>query len=187
MMILQSVQQQRSLGWRNSHDRKWLRLGFVFLLCMMGTGCSKKDNTSAAAPKVDICGLVTQTEMEALLGIKLKPPELQNNIICQYVSAEGEKEFKTASLLVRYGPETTDPAQAYKQYEESVKKEIKDFAMQSVDGLGVPAGWYEGFHQLALFKGKFMVIVSARVSKDQKPLDIAKKIAEKALPRLPKS
>lgn len=158
------------------------------VLCILVmSACSSKDNSaSTSQPKVDICGLVSQAEMETLLGTRLKAPELQNNLICSYTSAE-DAVRKTASILLRYDSATSDPAQAFTRYEADLKSHTNGkYQMQPIEGLDGTAGWNEESKQLSVFKGKFLVIVTIRLPQENQPLETARKIAEQALSRLPK-
>ena len=72
-----------------------------------------------------------------------------------------------------------------KQYVDGLKMNMgEDYPIDTVEGLNAPAVWNPGMKQLTVFQGPALVILTMSESGDKDPLEAAKALGEKALPRM---
>ena len=117
-----------------------------------------------------MCGLLTQSEAEAILGKSSAAPEPQPNGSCSYSSGE----IMIATLPKEFGSvkEFTDFAKAeVKRTNERAKMEVMSYNAVSLGD----AAFYDGFSVHILGGGRVLTIVADKSR--------ALAVAEKALPR----
>jgi hypothetical protein len=143
--------------------------------------------SAAAAP--DACAIVTAADIEQVLGVaaKVQPSDRLQTIaatsLCSYESAQDA--HNVLSVLVRVGPAGIDAAANLKQYIAGLKMNMgEDYPIDTVEGLNAPAVWNPGMKQLTLFQGRALVILTLSETGDRDPLEAAKTLGEKALPRM---
>ncbi|MGE5294918.1 MAG: hypothetical protein ACM3VT_08815 [Solirubrobacterales bacterium] len=131
-----------------------------------------------AQAKLNAAGAFTKADAEAVLGKLAAEPTVtgdgQTWSNCAYVSAE----FTSVGLMIRHiTPAAFDNAQAMSKSQSGVDP-------VAVTGFGEKAYWAGGkLNQLNVLKsGKWLIITVA--PGDDKSLDLAKKAAEKILPRV---
>jgi hypothetical protein len=147
-------------------------------------GCSKK-NEAPQQLQLQACELVTNAEMEEILGQTLKEPEeTEDPATCTY-SALDETSFVSASILVSPLPSNTSPEEAYNQYVADLKENLgNEYTIDEIQGIGAKAGWSEEYPaQLTVFTDNVFFVVGVNPSK-LSTLERNQAIAEKALARL---
>jgi hypothetical protein len=144
-------------------------------------------------PPVDACALLTQADVETVYGTAVGLPNPKSTVrasfwvsMCNYDNAHTDAPMLSVGLLVKaHG--AADPAQAYADYVDELRRELGDMAVPvSVGGLAGPAGWDADTDQLTVFVGPYQIILTAagRFAGDR--LSFGKQIAERVSGRLPK-
>ncbi|MFZ3046792.1 MAG: hypothetical protein WA151_12835 [Desulfatirhabdiaceae bacterium] len=143
--------------------------------------------TAYAAGSFDPCGLLTKAEVEALVGEPVKDSEMKETKnplgqkMCLYTTVSSSRLIQIS--VVR----TDDMAPAIqKQGQRAAKiynstKEMLD-PVKMVPGVGDDACW--GTPGLHIIKGDVYVLISVGNTSKPENLDLARRIAEKVLPRL---
>lgn len=155
--------------------------------------CAAARAEGAGPAPVDACALLTKTDVEAVYGSVVGEPNPKSAgrgsywvSMCNYDNAHTDAPMLSVGLLVkRHG--AADPAQAYADYVDELRREFGDVAVPvSVEGLGGPAGWDVDTGQLTVFVGPYQIILTAsgRFSADR--LSLATQIADRVSARLPK-
>jgi hypothetical protein len=182
------------------HTKQILAL-LMFCMILLAAGCGGSSKTatqgeSGAAKDtgtvkglVDPQTLLTKAEAETLLGQPVKEPELKDtkNPMGQklvFFSAVSDKAltFIQISLVQNEGMSKTLRDQKYdvKQLYTDTKKGLND--TKDVAGIGDEAFW--GTNGLHILKGSFYINISVGNTSKAENLELAKKVAEKAMPRL---
>jgi hypothetical protein len=106
--------------------------------------------------------------------------------MCNYDNAHTDAPMLSVGLLVKaHG--AADPAQAYADYVDELRRELGDVAPPvPVEGLAGPAGWDADTGQLTVFEGPYQIILTAsgRFAGDR--LSFGEQIADRVSGRLPK-
>jgi hypothetical protein len=147
----------------------------------------------AVPPPVDACALLTKADVEAVYGSVVGEPngkELGSGpfwvSLCNYDNAHTDAPMLSVGLLVK-GHGAADPAQAYADFVDEMRRELGDVAVPvPVEGLAGPAGWDADTGQLTVFVGPYQVILTSlgRFAGDR--LSFGKRIADRVSGRLPK-
>jgi hypothetical protein len=173
-----------------------------FLLCLLlviaGCGSSGKDGVpqgdsgaakATAKGQIDPVTLLTKAEAEAFLGEPVKEPERKdtNNPLGQRICfyspvSEQELKFIQLSVVQNEGMAKTlqDSKYDVKQLYTETKKNFTDIS--AVPGIGDEAFW--GTNGLHILKGNVYLNISVGNSSKLENLELAKRVAEKAVPRL---
>jgi len=176
-------------------------LAFLMIwLLLLAAGCGGKtgapqgDNgaakdTETARELADPLTLLTRAEAEAFLGEPVKEPELRDTEnplgqkICFYAPASDQAaRFIQLSLVQNEGMAKNLRDQKYdvRQLYTETKKNFTD--ARDVAGVGDEAFWStNGLH---ILKGNAYLNISVGNSDKPENLELAKQVAEKALPRL---
>jgi hypothetical protein len=107
--------------------------------------------------------------------------------MCNYDNAHTDAPMLSVGLLVKPHGGAADPAQAYADYVDELRRELGDLAVPvPVEGLAGPAGWDADSGQLTVFVGPYQIILTAagRFAGDR--LSFGKQIAERVSGRLHK-
>lgn len=140
--------------------------------------------SAAAAPaapqaKINAAEFFVKADAEAVLGSPVGDPTVQGDGVtssnCTYVASN----FQGAGLFVRAHttPTIFDQAQA-------ASKSVSNVDPVPIEGLGDKAYWAGGkLNQLNVLKGQYWLIISIFAGGEQS-LDLARKAAEKILPRV---
>lgn len=173
-------------------------LMFCVLLFAAGCGGSGKPGSpqgdsgskeTTAKGLVDPGTLLTKAEAEAFLGEPVKDPDLKDTKnplgqkICFYAPvSDTAARFIQLSLVQNEGMSKSQRDSGYtvKQLYEDTKKNLTD--AKPVAGIGDDAFW--GTNGLHILKGNVYLNISVGNSSKPESLELAKKVAEKALPRL---
>ena len=158
-----------------------VKAGVVFLLLAFIW------ETALASGPFDPCGLLTKEEAEALVGEPVKSPAQQDTKnplgqkMCLYDTVSSSRLIQIS--VVR----TTDMSPRVRKHGQSASKvyqttrEMLDPVTQ-VPGVGDDACW--GTPGLHILKGEIYVLVSVGNTSRRENLELARRIAEKVLPRL---
>jgi hypothetical protein len=160
------------------------------MLCGSGAAVEAED---AAPPSVDACALLTKADIEAVYGSVVGEPNgkaLGSGAfwasMCNYDNAHTDAPMLSVGLLVK-GHGAADPAQAYADFVDEMRRELGDVAVPvPVEGLAGPAGWDADTGQLTVFVGPYEIILTSlgRFAGDR--LSFGKQIADRVSGRLPK-
>jgi hypothetical protein len=178
-------------------DFKDIRVSLVFVMAFQLAGCAGGEpgeqaagagsTSTAAAP--DACAIVTAADIEQVLGVaaKVQPGDRLQTIaatsLCSYEDTQDSSHV--LSVLVRVGPAALDAATNLKQYVEGLKMNMgEDYPIDPVEGLSGPAVWNPGMRQLTVFRGPSLLILTMPETGGKEPLEAAKALGEKGLPRM---
>ena len=140
----------------------------------------------AATPSAAIkntCDLITKTEMESVLGVPMRNPEVQIMGMCEYRSA-GDHPYKSVRLMLN----RADSREEWEKHERANDPDVKPTA---VPGVGDAALLWNRVldARLAMIKGKTTLVIVLDVGKMMPKLaetmPVAHRLAEIAAPRLP--
>lgn len=158
-----------------------LKAGVVFLLLTFIWG------TALASGPFDPCGLLTKEEAEALVGEPVKSLEQQDmknplgQKMCLYETVSSSRLIQISVIR------TTDMSPRVRKHGQNASKiyhttrEMLDPVAQ-VPGVGDDACW--GTPGLHILKGEIYLLVSVGNTSRGENLDLARRIAEKVVPRL---
>ena len=170
------------------------RLVIPLLLAGMLYGLPAAVGTEVSSPSpVDACALLTKPDVEAVYGSVVGAPNAKSAgrgpfwvAMCNYDNALTDAPMLSVGLLVKaHG--AADPAQAYADYVDELRRELGDAAVPvPVEGLVGPAGWDADTGQLTVFVGPYQIILTAagRFAGDR--LSFGMQIVERVSARLPK-
>ncbi len=168
-----------------------LMIAVCSFLSLFPAGCSGDGEQAAEGGGIRACGLVTQAEMETIIGRSMQIPEekiQRESTTCTYVSAEetggAENDVMVSVSLFVSAHGDADAAVAYERYVTSLKKGA-GLDVTEVQGIGRKACWNEDVGQLTVFTDRHMLLLSAGPG-GQGTLEISRRIVDTALPRLPK-
>ncbi len=202
----------------NKHQltKTHLYLAVAVLLTITTLGCSllkaassqvasAQQAAAAAAEPLAACSLLTEAEWETLVGPPSLEPEERNDeatyvtppeysSMCTYVGPKG-----SVVLLVKrpHGTSATSAgelAAELRQREASALAEMGNAQVQPLEGLGVPAAWYDVRDYAKQVwvvaiqpsgEGTYLRVQALELAQTPDVLEQAKGIAEKALSRLP--
>jgi hypothetical protein len=181
---------------KRPRDFRDLRVSLALAMAFQLAGCAGGDAPehpaeagSAATAAPDACAIVTAADIEQILGVaaKVRPGDRLQTIaatsLCTYEGAQDSRDI--LSVLVRVGPAGLDAAANLKQYVEGLKMNMgEDYAIDPVEGLSGPAVWNPGMRQLTVFRGPLLLILTMPEAGANDPLEAAKALGEKALPRM---
>jgi hypothetical protein len=174
-----------------------LALLLALLLVACGGASSQAgsgpDTPARPAPRLDSCVLLTQAEVETLLGAPVAAPSADlfggddpqdERMAAQCLYHTSGDDYKSVSVLVRRGAAGEDARDSLQQIRTS---NALGGAFEPVAGLGDDALWNHGgdSDQLTVAHGRFLVIASADLGKDVPTFDISKAVAQRVLERLP--
>ena len=137
---------------------------------------------SLGAPK-STCDLITQQEVESIMGVPMRPPEKQIFNNCEYKSV-GDHPYKSLHLL-------TEQVSSRDEWNINERKIDPDVKPLVVPGIGDGALLWNRVldARLSVLKGKtavsIMFDVGKMMPKTQDTLPVAKRIADIVVPRLP--
>jgi hypothetical protein len=168
-----------------------LMIAVCSFLSLFPAGCSGDGEQAAEGGGIRAWGLVTQAEMETIIGRSMQIPEekiQRESTTCTYVSAEetggAENDVMVSVSLFVSAHGDADAAVAYERYVTSLKKGA-GLDVTEVQGIGRKACWNEDVGQLTVFTDRHMLLLSAGPG-GQGTLEISRRIVDTALPRLPK-
>jgi hypothetical protein len=165
---------------------------------MLLAGCSgeqaQQATTETAAGQAvegvpDACAVLTADDIHQTLGMvvhvqagdQLKSRSMLSQ--CSYEWAENAQNV--VSVLVRVGSPGLTPEPNLQQYVDGLKMNMgEDYPIETVAAMDVPAVWNPDMKQLTVFKGSTLIIFTMFEVGSQNPLEAAKFLAEKALPRI---
>jgi hypothetical protein len=194
------------------------RDALVFLFCavlLILAGCQKHETTprvSSNQGQIDVCGLLTKEEIEAIQGSPIKETKSSARSDgafrvsqCFYTATEFSKSVSLAVMQRDAGrPTTTSPRDFWKERfgrysgeekerdkdkEETERKEEKEESVppKKIEGIGEEAFWASNRFGgvLYILKGDAFVSISLGGTDDEETkLQKSKALAQKALPRL---
>lgn len=150
-----------------------------------GDSTAKKTTSSEVT---DVRTLLTRAEAAELLGEPVKEPDYQvkepmgQQLLFFSTEADTALRFIQVSVVQNEGMSGNLQSSGYnviKLYQET-KKMFKD--NQSVTGIGDEAFWAtNGLH---ILKGNYYINISTGNTEDPANLELAKKVADKVIPRL---
>jgi hypothetical protein len=158
-----------------------LKAGVVLLLLTVFWG------TAQASDPFNPCGLLTREEAEALVGEPVKVPEQKDTKnplgqkMCLYTTDSSSRfiqisVIRTAEMAPKIRKQGQSAAKVYR-----TTKEMLD-PMEQVPRVGDDACW--GTPGLHILRGEVYVLVSVGNTSKRENLELARRIAEKVLPRL---
>lgn len=171
----------------------------LFMVLLLAAGCGKADKggdeqgnnaaqNKSASEVTDARSLLTKAEAEALLGEPVKEPDYQvkepmgQQLLFFSAKSDAALKFIQVSVVQNEGMNDSLRSSGYnvtKLYQET-KKMFKD--NQSVTGIGDEAFWAtNGLH---ILKSNYYVNISTGNTQDPANLELAKKVADKVIPRL---
>lgn len=160
--------------------KKQLKAGFVFLLFMAVSVMAQ-----AVGPS-NPCGLLSKEEAEALAGEAVTGPEQKDTKnplgqkMCLYTTASSRLIQISVIRTADMAPDIRKHGQTAAKVYRSTKEMLEP--MEQVQGLGDDACW--GTPGLHILKGDTYVLISVGNTGKRKNLELATRIAAKALPRL---
>jgi hypothetical protein len=157
-------------------------------------GCGEKTSTAASTGPIDACTVLTVTDVEKVLDVKMGDPQRRNQgegdfwmSMCNYHGDAGN-ETRSASILLKPHQDTQGAEKAYADYEAELVAELgKGVAMAPVEGIGQRAGWQDfgtSIGQLAVFQGPYQLIITASATPEGDQLTNAETLARKSLEHL---
>lgn len=169
-------------------------LAFVITaMAAMPAGCGPSDSrtakgATAPARQVDACTLFTEADAKAVLA------EEEVVEMSSFLSeGQGKKDPSQCGYnagsdpakVVRIEVRRAASAEAVQSAFDSTRSLLAGSAPQDVPGLGDGAFWVGGtLQQLHVRKGAEQLIITSQPGEGKDPLEIARAIAGKALPRL---
>jgi hypothetical protein len=168
------------------------------LLAVLLAGCAGEEakDASAEAPArqaaesaPDACSVLTADDIHEALGMVVRVQagdQLKSMSMLSQCSYEwSENAQNVVSVLVRLGPPGLTPETNLRQYVDGLKTNMGDsYQVDPVAGLSGPAVWNPDMKQLTAFKGSTLIILTMSEVGSNDPLEAAKLLAEKALPRI---
>lgn len=170
---------------------------FFFLVVLLA-GCSgeqaQEGKTEAPAQQAaqsapDACSVLTADDIHQALGMVVKVQagdqlkSMSTLSQCSYEWAENAQNV--LSVLVRLGTSDLTPETNLKQYVDGLKTNMgESYQIDPVAGLSGPGVWNPDMKQLTVFKGSTLIILTMSDVGSQDPLEAAKVLAERALPRI---
>lgn len=134
---------------------------------------------TAAQDKLNVVEFFTKADAEEVLGKPVNEPSVQDtgggSANVTYITSD----FSGIGLFVR--PHTT--AQTFDEA-QAKSKSVSGVDPVTIAGLGEKAYWVGKSNQLNVLKNSHWLIITIPLG-DEKSLDMAKKAAEKILPRVP--
>lgn len=148
----------------------YLSISILAVLAIL-FGCDNSDeptnNSSSTVDPLVVCDLVTQAEVEEIIGGTIDEPQKTHNVydsvnswmsMCNYYCAD--KQISTGISLQPHGRSVSGKA-AFELYAAELQEQLGDsYVMQEVTGIGDYAGWEETSKQLTIFSGYYMIIVT---------------------------
>jgi hypothetical protein len=172
---------------------------FLLLTAMLFLGCGGSpeqagNSSRSAAPAKglpdapDACTVVTAEDIQQVLGVVVhgKPLERLQGISttssCAYTTTGGGASV--VSILIQVAT-TDDPQANQKEYMDTLNPNLgADSQLKPIEGLSAPALWNPDLRQLTAFQGFDAAIFTMYDTKGQDPIEAAKALAKKALPRM---
>jgi hypothetical protein len=150
----------------------------VLLGCCALALCS----SAFAAPIKNTCDLLTKAEVESILGVPMRPPEVQIFHMCEYTSV-GDHPYKAVHLVL----ETVESREDWEKHERTIDPgtpiRVPGIADEALLWNRVLDG------RMALIKGKsalsLVIDVGKMMPKVPDTLPVAKRLADIAVPRMP--
>jgi len=141
---------------------------------------------AGAAPSAAIrstCDLITKAEMESVLGVPMRNPEVQIMGMCEYRSA-GDRPHKSVRLMLNHA----DSRDAWEKHEREIDADVKATPIPGI--ADATLFWNRTLDaRLAMIKGKttltIVLDVGKLMPKTTDTLPVAHRLAEIAAPRLP--
>jgi hypothetical protein len=129
------------------------------------------------------CELITKSEMEAVLGVRMRNPEVQIMGMCEYKSI-GDHPYKSVRLMLNHA----DSREEWEKHERELDAGIKPTPVPGI--ADATLFWNRMFDaRLAMIKGKTTLTIVLDVGKLSpkvtETLPVAHRLAELAAPRLP--
>lgn len=173
----------------------------LFCMILLAAGCGGSSKTASQGDSgaakdtgtvkglVDPLTLLTKAEAETFLGEPVKEPDNKDTKnplgqrICFYEPVSDKVlTFIQISLVQNEGMAKTLKDQKYdvKQLYTETKKGLSD--VKDVAGIGDEAFW--GTNGLHILKGNFYINIGVGNTSKAENLELAKKVAEKVMPRL---
>ena len=140
----------------------------------------------AAAPSAAIkntCELITKAEMETVLGVPMRNPEVQIMGMCEYRSV-GDHPYKAVQLMLNHA----DSRDAWEKHQRELDADVKATPIPGI--ADTTLFWNRTLDaRLAMIKGKttltIVLDVGKMMPKTTDTLPVAHRLAEIAAPRLP--
>jgi hypothetical protein len=138
--------------------------------------------TPSAAIK-NTCDLITKAEMETVLGVPMRSPEVQIMGMCEYRSI-GDRPYKSVRLMLNHA----DSREAWEKHERELDADVKATPIPGI--ADATLFWNRMLDaRLAMIKGKTTLTIVLDVGKltpkVTETLPVAHRLAELAAPRLP--
>lgn len=141
---------------------------------------------AAPAPSATIkntCDLITKAEMETVLGVPLRNPEVQIMGMCEYKSV-GDHPYKSVRLMLN----RADSRDAWEKHERELDAGVKATPIPGI--ADATLFWNRTLDaRLAMIKGQttltIVLDVGKLMPKMTETLPVAHRLAEIAAPRLP--
>lgn len=139
-------------------------------------------STSSAAIR-NTCDLITKAEMESVLGVPMRSPEVQIMGMCEYRSV-GDRPHKSVRLMLNHA----DSRDAWEKHEREIDADVKATPIPGI--ADATLFWNRTLDaRLAMIKGKttltIVLDVGKLMPKTTETLPVAHRLAELAAPRLP--
>jgi hypothetical protein len=158
-----------------------VKAGVVFLILVFIWG------TALASGPFDPCGLLTKKEAEALVGEPVKDPEQKDTKnplgqkMCLYETVSSSRLIQIS--VIRTG-DMSPKVRKHGQRASKVYRTTREMLdpVEQVPGVGDDACW--GTPGLHILKGEIYVLVSVGNTSRRDNLELARRIAQKVLPRL---
>jgi hypothetical protein len=175
-------------------SKRWMLLAVVAVLSVgCGGGESAREQAAGSEGKglpsaPDACQVLTADDIQQVLAVSVqgKPLERLEGIsttsTCSYTATEGEQNV--VSLLIQVGT-SDDPQANLKNFVISLTGAAgTDYQLDPVEGLSAPAIWNPDMRQLVAFQGYNQAIFTMYDTAGQDPVETAKALAGKVLPRM---
>lgn len=141
---------------------------------------------AAAVPSAAIrntCDLITKAEMESVLGVPMRNPEVQIMGMCEYRSV-GDRPHKSVRLMLNHA----DSRDAWEKHERELDADVKATPIPGI--ADATLFWNRTLDaRLAMIKRKttltIVLDVGKLMPKTTDTLPVAHRLAEIAAPRLP--
>ena len=175
--------------------------GLIWASLWIGCGGGERQEQAAAegqsqaAPRVAACEVLSMAEVGEVIGTpvqRTEPREVADPsdstrymTACTYIAERGQA-LMTTTLMLRRSPEVRDPAAAFNDYVEGVRRETATYSLEPVAEVGPGAGWHAETTTLWVFRPGWMVSLAIDKAAPA-PLEGAKQLTSKALERLPSS